>query len=545
MHARTSGKPDDEAKPSQGGKRKRQPANSDSEAEDELALFANGHAKTAASKFTDNEPVVRTGDPFEEANVIRKAHRIKVSGNAPPAPLRSFADLETKYSCHPRLLTNLAEGGFGEPTPIQRQAIPALLARRELLAVAPTGSGKTLAFLIPLVVHVRSLLAPDSPPLPPGVKAVVVSPTKELSVQSGRVLKPLLPGLRLRCSVLSRSTAAGTDFTKVDILLANPLRLGAMAAEGKIDLTQVQNLILDEADKLFDMGFTEQIDAVVAACTHANIVRGLFSATLPETVETLARSVLRDPLRVTVGERNTAAALVSQRLLFVGRENGKLLALRQLIAEGLRPPVLVFVNTKERARELHRELMFDGVHVDSLHAAQSQAARQAAVDNFRLGKTWVLVATDLVARGMDFAGVNTVINFDFPGSTTDYIHRVGRTGRAGRAGHAVTFFTEDDVGQLRSVANVMRAAGCDVPEWMLLLKKEKPKWKKGKQQQGGETISTDPERARKAAGSSKKKESKGKGGKGQEGGPQANGKAKGGGSGNGAAPKKKQKKAKD
>lgn len=502
-HADEEDEPE-EPVPSRKEKRRRAAAEEEQD-EPGVAVFKEEDAKrTKHSIFTDTEPHVSTKDPFEEANVIRKAHRIKVSGTAPPAPLRSFTELQSVYNMHSRLLNHLADGGFSEPTPIQRQAVPALLARRELLAVAPTGSGKTLAFLLPLVMHVRNLIK-DFPEdaRPAGIKALVLSPTKELSMQTGRVLKPLLPGLRLRCSVLSKATCAGTDFSRVDILLANPLRLGGMVREGKVDLSQVQTLILDEADKLFDLGFTGQVDDVIAACTHKEIVRGLFSATLPETVEALARSVLRDPLRVTVGERGAAAATVSQKLLFVGRENGKLMALRQLISEGLRPPVLVFVNTKERARELHRELMYDGVHVDSLHAAQSAAARTAAVDNFRAGKTWVLVATDLVGRGMDFAGVNTVINFDFPRSTTDYVHRVGRTGRAGRQGDAVTFFTEDDVGQLRAVANVMRAAGCEVPEWMLGLKKERNRKNGGKKAAPGEAaveaieaVTTDPERAK-------------------------------------------------
>lgn len=434
--------------------------------------------------FPDHEPKVQTGDPFEEANVVRKAHRIKVAGTAPPPPLRSFADLQGMYSAPPRLLSHLAQEHFLEPTPIQRQAIPSMLARRELLAVAPTGSGKTLSFLLPIIIHVwksssKSMITKqlensdtkNGTKSCGGIKAVVVSPTKELTMQSARVLKVLLPGLRLRCSILSKATAAGTDFSKVDILLANPLRLGTMSSEGKIDLSSVETLVLDEADKLFDMGFTPQVDAVVAACTHRNIIRALFSATLPESVETMARSILRDPLRVTVGERNTAASNIDQKLVFVGRENGKLLALRQLVAEGLKPPILAFVNTKERAKELHRELLFDGMHVDSLHAAQSQAARLSAVENFRIGKTWILVATDLIGRGMDFAGVNTVVNFDFPRTATEYIHRIGRTGRAGRNGSAVTFFTEEDIDQLRGVVNVMRAAGCQVPEWTLNLKK--------------------------------------------------------------------------
>ena len=481
--------------------------------DDEMDVFGSNSSERKKRKedkdarFEDRAPVVHTRDPFEEANVIRKAHRIRVAGLAPPMPLRGFNGLQENFDAPRRLMDNLLTEGFGEPTPIQRQAIPVLLKRREVLAVAPTGSGKTLAFLIPIIMHVHSIRKNSLPekkgdqdgnddPERGGIAATVVSPTKELSTQTGRVLVPLLPGLKLRASVLSKATASGTDFSKVDILLANPLRLGAMAREGSIDLSHVQTLILDEADKLFDMGFAEQIDEVIFACSNPNIIRGLFSATLPETVETLARSVLRDPLRITVGERNTAASAVRQRLLFVGRETGKLLAMRQLISEGLNPPVLVFVNSKDRAKELHRELMYDGVHVDSLHANQSHAARLAAVDNFRLGKTWVLICTDLVGRGMDFAGVNTVINYDFPTSTVDYIHRIGRTGRAGREGEAITFFTESDVIYLRGVANVMRAAGCDVPEWMLRLKKEKRRGKRKNvdrpNAKGGEGITADP-----------------------------------------------------
>lgn len=152
-------------------------------------------------------------------------------------------------------------------------------------------------------------------------------------------------------------------------------------------------------------------------------VRALFSATLPEKVEEMARSVLRDPLRITVGHRNAASHDVSQRLVFVGKEEGKLLALRQLLSGGVRPPVLVFVDSKERAQALRRELLLDGFKADAIHGDQPQASRNAAVDNFRIGRTWVLVATDLVGRGMDFLGVNTVVNYDFPRGTMDYVHR--------------------------------------------------------------------------------------------------------------------------
>ncbi|EFJ45762.1 hypothetical protein VOLCADRAFT_118300, partial [Volvox carteri f. nagariensis] len=414
----------------------------------------SGDATTSGRRLADLGPLVddviptvNTNDPYEEANLIRKALRIKVTGTDVPAPLKSFAELAARYRVSRRLVTSLLSSGFTSPTPIQRQAIPALLGGRELLAVAPTGSGKTLAFLVPILAGLRA--ARSRGEWPEGVKALVA-----------RVLKLLLPGTGLRGCLLTKSTAAGSDFSKVDVLLANPLRLVKMVEEGKVQLAQCRYVVLDEADKLFELGFMDQIDALLAAAQHRDVVRALFSATLPERVEDLARSVLQQPLRITVGLRNAAVSNVRQRLHFVGREAGKLLALRQLLADGgLVPPVLVFVGSKERAKALHRELMYDGVHVDSITAGQPQAARNAAVDNFRAGRTWVLIATDLIGRGMDFIGVNTVINYDFPRSTADYVHRIGRTGRAGRSGDAVTFFSEEDGPALRPIANQIKAAG--------------------------------------------------------------------------------------
>ena len=175
-------------------------------------------------------------------------------------------------------------------------------------------------------------------------------------------------------------------------------------------------------------------------------------------------------MRLVVGEKNAATETISQKLVFCGREDGKLLALKELVRVGIKPPVLIFVQSKERASELYDELAYDGLNVDVIHAERPQAQRDAVVEQFRTGKVWVLIATELMARGMDFKGVSLVVNYDFPTSVSSYVHRIGRTGRAGRAGEAVTFFTEGDVEQLRAIANVMKASGCEVPEWMLKLK---------------------------------------------------------------------------
>ncbi|EIE20904.1 P-loop containing nucleoside triphosphate hydrolase protein, partial [Coccomyxa subellipsoidea C-169] len=377
----------------------------------------------------------------------RKQHRIYVKGTDIPAPLKEFSDVCKKRKFYKKLLANIEESGFLAPTPIQRQAVPLLLKKREVLCVAPTGSGKTLAYLLPIIIQAKlgALKGRE------GVKALLVGPTRELAAQIARVLTRLVKGLHLHCCLLSAAgVTAGTDFTKVlllqmDIVVATPLRLSKLAK--KADFSSVEFLVFDEADKLLDQGFVTQMDKVVAACTNPRRVAAFFSATLPEKVEELARSLLKQPVRVTVGERNSAAASVQQRLVFVGNEAGKLIALRDLLGLGTRPPILVFTNSKQRCSALHRDLALEGVLVDSISADQAPSARAATVDRFREGRMHVLVCTDLMARGIDFLNVQTVINYDFPLSAVDYVHRVGRTGRAGRTGQAITFFEERDAGK--------------------------------------------------------------------------------------------------
>jgi len=428
------------------------------------ARAGDGGRATREARATDAR--ARSSDEVTEddAHAMRKRLKIRVAGgdSTCPAPLRTFEELRERFGCSARLVERLREAKFMEPTAIQRQAVPILCGGDELLAIAPTGSGKTLAFLLPIVMKLKAHEEG-------GPRALLLAPTKELAGQSARILKLLSRGVSgLKSCLLSKATA-GNDFNKVDVLVATPLRLKSLLQSDKIDLTKVLYLVLDEADKLFEMGFVEQIDAVVAACDNENITRALFSATLPEKVEELARSVMARPIRLTVGERNSASSTIAQRMVFCGHEAGKLLALRQIIREGIKPPIIIFTQSKDRAKQLAKELIGDGLHLGLIHADMTDAKREAQVDRFRIGETWVLIATDLMARGMDFVGVSTVINFDFPGSPTSYIHRIGRSGRAGRPGAAITFFTEEDAhrGDLRPIANVMKNSGCEVPEWML------------------------------------------------------------------------------
>ena len=205
----------------------------------------------------------------------------------------------------------------------------------------------------------------------------------------------------------------------------------------------------------------------------------MFSATMQPAIQDLVRKVMVEPLRVQIGIQNATAQTIKQNIVYVGREDAKLITLRQSMKEGFEPPMLIFVQSKQRAKELYKELIFDGVNVNVIHGDKKKHERDEIIKQFRTGEIWVLVCTDLMARGIDFKTVNSVINFDFPTSLVSYIHRVGRTGRAGRSGTATTYFTDDDAPYVKLIANLMKKSGHDVPEWMLNLKSAQNKeWKK-------------------------------------------------------------------
>lgn len=232
---------------------------------------------------------------------------------------------------------------------------------------------------------------------------------------------------------------------------------------------------MDEADQLFELGFLSQIDEIIAACSNKKILRCLFSATMPPQVEEMAKSFLRNPARIVIGSKNSAASTLKQSLVYCGSEEGKILALRQMIEKGIQPPVIIFVQSKDRAMELFHELVYDNINADVITSDRTKAQRDKTVKQFRSGNIWVLIATDLMARGMDFRCVNLVINFDIPPSATQYIHRIGRAGRAGRTGEAISLYTQEDLTLLRNIVNVMKASGMALPEWMKSLPKPSKK----------------------------------------------------------------------
>ncbi|CAL8364810.1 unnamed protein product [Lota lota] len=410
----------------------------------------------------------------EKVNRIRNQNRIYVHGSDIPDPVCTFEELQTEYRLNPRVLQNLKEAGLSSPTPIQMQAVPLMMHEREILACAPTGSGKTLAFCLPLLAHLKQ-------PANQGFRAVIISPTRELASQTHRELVRLSDGLGFRVHIIDKASLAAKKYgpqssKKYDILVSTPNRLIYLLKEDPpgLDLSRVEWLVVDESDKLFEggkRGFRDQLATLFLACSCPRVRRAFFSATCTSEVEQWCRLNLDNLVSVNVGQRNTAVESVEQELLFVGTENGKLLAVRDLIKKGFMPPMLVFVQSIDRARELFHELVYEGINVDVIHADRTQQQRDNVMRSFRSGDIWVLICTAILARGIDFKGVNLVLNYDFPTSAVEYIHRIGRTGRAGHTGKAVTFFTENDKPLLRSIANVIKQAGCPVPDYMMGLKK--------------------------------------------------------------------------
>ncbi|XP_067279402.1 probable ATP-dependent RNA helicase DDX52 isoform X1 [Pseudorasbora parva] len=444
-----------------------------------------------SSQDTAKDPKIESKDKLslkrlkqlhqEKVNRIRHQNRINVHGTDIPDPVSTFEELQKEYDLDPRVIQNIKTAGFETPTPIQMQAIPLMMHKREILACAPTGSGKTMAFCLPLLAHLRQ-------PLNKGFRALIISPTRELATQTHREMLKLSEGVGFRVHMINKGVEAVKKYgpksaKKFDILVTTPNRLIYLLNHDPpaINLSSVEWLVVDESDKLFEdgkMGFREQLATIFLACSSPQIRRVLFSATFATDVEQWCKLNLDNLVSVNIGPRNSAADTVEQQLLFVGAENGKLLAMRNLIKQGFLPPVLVFVQSIDRARELFHELVYEGINVDVIHADRTQQQRDNVVSSFRSGKIWVLICTALLARGIDFKGINLVVNYDFPTTAVEYIHRIGRTGRAGHKGKAITFFTEDDKPLLRSIATVIKKAGCPVPDYMIGLKKIKRKLKR-------------------------------------------------------------------
>lgn len=489
--------------------------------------------KEIESGDEDNLPVVSDEEDVENTEDSAPTKmRVKIDGDSPPEPSPTFSALNLRDW----LQKNIKSMGWKKPTLVQSASLPAVLSHRDVIVASPTGSGKTGSYLIPLLQLLEpisaqfeaekvaaassSASAAVSPSKKKGTKAkkseeaapvclfsekscraLVITPTRELAQQVYSQLRKLCAGQDLKLLLLTKSIAAtsGEDKTaKVDptialpgpwdVIISTPSKLNQSLGRSKIDLRAIQHVVLDEVDRLLGNDFIEQVDAILTKCKESSSSKegdqklkiGMFTATFTPAVERLAKSALHNPIRVTIGTKNTAVSNVAQFFKFSGTEEGKLTTMRNMISGGeIRPPCLIFLQSKDRAMELFKQLVDEGVPVDLATGDRTDAQRDRAIHNFRTGKIWILITTDLLARGMDFPAVHTVINYDLPSTPSQYIHRVGRAGRANQhhrttqIATAQTLVTESDVPFLKPFINVAVASGSakNIPDWLLRLDK--------------------------------------------------------------------------
>ncbi|KIJ68765.1 hypothetical protein HYDPIDRAFT_179802 [Hydnomerulius pinastri MD-312] len=458
----------------QGGSSKRKAANSEATSSN-VPQRSETQRKRRKVDHEESDSSDERDDGSDE-DAPRPKHRVTAKGTDVPQPVEAFDSLLERYKMAPCLLSNLRDNSYKHPTGVQSHGIPILLERRDLAAISPTGTGKTLSYLLPIMSCLDSPVSSLKSEAGSGVRAIVLAPTRELAHQIHNECLKLAVGRKWRIVLFSKATASTLRDKnvrdKVDIIISTPLRLVASVQEGNLDLNNVRHLILDEADRLLDTEFLAQVQEVVAACTHPDIQKAVFSATLPAGVEQLAMGMLRNPIRIVVGLKDTPLPLIAQLLTYVADDASKLPSLLTHLAQPYNPPLLVFTSTQPRATSLAEELTLNGIaNVDCLHAGMTKKERDDAVSRMRRGESWVMVSTEVMARGMDFKGVREVINYDFPTSVQSYIHRIGRTGRAGQEGKAVTYFTDADAPYLKSIANVLLQSGSSVPDWIMKLPK--------------------------------------------------------------------------
>ena len=340
------------------------------------------------------------------------------------------------------------------PTPIQAQAIPHLLAGRDLLGIAQTGTGKTAAFGMPIL---QRLFEDKTPAGAKGVRALILTPTRELAIQIGESLRSYGRHLHLRQALVYGGVGQKPQVDAlsrgVDILVATPGRLLDLIGQGHIKLDRVQIFVLDEADRMLDMGFIHDVRRIAASMPkrHQSL---LFSATMPDDIAKLAGTILVDPVRVAVTPVASTVELIDQRVLFVDTANK-----RALLTSMLRDPgigrALVFTRTKHGANKVAEHLERSQINAEAIHGDKAQSARQRALLNFKTGRSRVLVATDIAARGIDIDGITHVINFDVPNMPESYVHRIGRTARAGSDGIAISFCDSEERAFLRDIEKLI------------------------------------------------------------------------------------------
>ncbi|NID15320.1 DEAD/DEAH box helicase [Luteibacter yeojuensis] len=356
----------------------------------------------------------------------------------------------------PALLRALSEAGYEKPTPIQAAAIPEVLAGHDLMAAAQTGTGKTAAFSLPLLHRLaREERTEGRRP----IRALILTPTRELAAQVQENLRDYGKHLRLSSTVIFGGVGMGNQLQAlrrgVDIVVATPGRLIDHMQQRSVDLSKVDVLVLDEADRMLDMGFLPALKRILAAVPRQRQTL-LFSATFAPEIKALAQQFMREPREVSTTPANTVANTVTHVVHPVDAANKRDLLLH-ILAQDSRRQTLVFSRTKHGADKLVRHLEQAGIRAAAIHGNKSQNARTRALSDFKSGRVTVLVATDIAARGIDIDQLPVVINFDLPMVAEDYVHRIGRTGRAGAEGQAISLVSHDESGLLRDIGRLLKA----------------------------------------------------------------------------------------
>jgi ATP-dependent RNA helicase RhlE len=349
----------------------------------------------------------------------------------------------------PRLLDVIDSLKFKDPTPIQQRSIPIGIAGNDLIAIAQTGTGKTLAFGIPMIQRLAQIKG----------NGLVLLPTRELAIQVDEALHPFCRAVGMRTAVLIGGESVSVQRRALEkeprIIIATPGRLLDLLNQRTVTLSETEILVLDEADRMLDMGFAPQINKILATVPRKRQTL-LFSATMPKEIVTIAQKHMEIPVSVEIAPPGTTVERVIQEVFFVGKDAKT--RLLEVILRQYPGPVLIFTRTKHGARRLAYQVRLIGHAAAEIHSNRSLAQRRAALEGFKSGKYRVLVATDIAARGIDVTGIEIVINYDLPSNSEDYVHRIGRTARAGRAGRAISFATLDQRGEVKNIEHLIRGA---------------------------------------------------------------------------------------
>lgn len=388
-----------------------------------------------------------------------------------------------------KILDAITAQGYTTPSPIQQKAIPAILNGKDVMAAAQTGTGKTAGFTLPIL---ERLLAGKAA-APNKIRALIITPTRELAIQVSESVSTYGANTKLTSAVVYGGVKINPQMMKlrkgIDILIATPGRLLDLYSQNAVRFDQVETLVLDEADRMLDMGFIKDIKKIISLLPK-NRQNLLFSATFSEEIRALAKGLVNDPIEISVTPRNTTVSAIKQHVFPVDKKRKSEL-LSYLIGSNNWQQVLVFTRTKHGANRLTKHLIADGIKSMAIHGNKSQGARVKALTSFKENKIQVLVATDIAARGIDISELPHVVNFDLPNVAEDYVHRIGRTGRAGKDGEAVSLVSADEFKQLSAIEKLIQKLidrklidgfepNHDVPASRLDLKPTKPKKPKKK-----------------------------------------------------------------